>query len=210
MRAKTSRSEFVAANLAFVWERGYHATGVSDYASKVGLPKGSFYNYFDSKVDFALQVVDAYTAAWESLLQRFLTDQTLSVPERFDRFLEQQIHDHCDTHHCVRGCLAGNLGIETANTVAPVAERIEATFAHIEQLFKTAFVQAQNDGLLAPGVSPDTAAALLLNSLEGAFLRMKVARSRTPLQEIRTTLLPLLFGGHSVAPDAQRTTTRDS
>lgn len=47
--------------------------------------------------------------------------------------------------------------------------------------------------MLTPGVSPATAAALLLNSLEGAFLRMKVARSRAPLQEIRTTLLPLLF-----------------
>ena len=193
MRAKTNPSEFVASNLSFIWERGYHSTGINDYAKNVGLPKGSFYNYFAGKTDFALQVVDAYAEAWERLVRRFLDDESYSVPERFDRFIAQQISEHCDTHRCVRGCLAGNLGLETANTEPSIARRIEEVFLRIEALFEESCVEAEEKNLLSPSLTPHGAATLLLNALEGAFLRMKVSRSRTPLAEVRTTLLPLLF-----------------
>ena len=33
-------------------EQGYHGTGIQEVVDKVGIPKGSFYNYFKSKEDF--------------------------------------------------------------------------------------------------------------------------------------------------------------
>ncbi len=37
---------------------GYHGTGVQDIVQAAGIPKGSFYHYFDSKEDFALQALE--------------------------------------------------------------------------------------------------------------------------------------------------------
>jgi len=44
-------------------EQGYHGTGLQELVTKVGVPKGSFYNYFPSKEDFSAEVVRLYAAA---------------------------------------------------------------------------------------------------------------------------------------------------
>src|SRR6218665_1777364 len=38
--------------------RGYHGTGVQEIVQAAGIPKGSFYHYFASKEDFALQALE--------------------------------------------------------------------------------------------------------------------------------------------------------
>src|ERR1700754_817688 len=43
--------------------RGFHPTGVQEITGGAGVPKGSFYNYFDSKEAFAVAVLTEYREA---------------------------------------------------------------------------------------------------------------------------------------------------
>jgi AcrR family transcriptional regulator len=57
-RAEKRRAEILEAALELFAERGYHATGVADIASRLRMSHGTFYRYFDSKRDILDVVVD--------------------------------------------------------------------------------------------------------------------------------------------------------
>jgi AcrR family transcriptional regulator len=57
-RAERRRAEILAAALELFAERGYHATGVADIASRLRMSHGTFYRYFASKRDILDHIVD--------------------------------------------------------------------------------------------------------------------------------------------------------
>ena len=52
------RELILAKGSQVMTRRGYHGTGVMEIVQAAGSPKGSFYHYFASKEDFALQARD--------------------------------------------------------------------------------------------------------------------------------------------------------
>ena len=52
------RELILAKGSQVMTRRGYHGTGVMEIVQAAGIPKGSFYHYFASKEDFALQALD--------------------------------------------------------------------------------------------------------------------------------------------------------
>ena len=46
--------------IELLWAKGYNATSVNDIVKAAEIPKGSFYFYFDSKEDFAVQALEKY------------------------------------------------------------------------------------------------------------------------------------------------------
>jgi len=57
-RADVRRDEILDASERIFAKKGYHATGIADIASELGLGHGTFYRYFKNKHDIALQVFD--------------------------------------------------------------------------------------------------------------------------------------------------------
>ncbi|MBX9686863.1 MAG: TetR/AcrR family transcriptional regulator, partial [Candidatus Obscuribacterales bacterium] len=54
---RDTRAILLEAGMAVMYEKGYSNTGIQEVLSSVGVPKGSFYHYFDSKEDFALKII---------------------------------------------------------------------------------------------------------------------------------------------------------
>ena len=52
------RDLILAQGAHLMTRRGYHGTGVLDIVQAAGIPKGSFYHYFASKEDFAVQALE--------------------------------------------------------------------------------------------------------------------------------------------------------
>ena len=55
------RDLILAKGTGVMTRSGYHGTGVQEIVQAAGIPKGSFYHYFASKEDFALQALDYST-----------------------------------------------------------------------------------------------------------------------------------------------------
>jgi TetR/AcrR family transcriptional regulator, transcriptional repressor for nem operon len=49
MSRPNTREEIVQAALKCLVEKGFNAVGVQDITEAAGVPKGSFYNHFESK-----------------------------------------------------------------------------------------------------------------------------------------------------------------
>ena len=76
------RDLILAKGAEVMTRRGYHGAGVQEIVQAAGVPKGSFYHYFASKEDFALQ---ALQQVYQPRLARYaeaLANPALSPRER--------------------------------------------------------------------------------------------------------------------------------
>ena len=57
---KHSKGKILSAGAKLVWQKGFNDTGLQEILREAGVPKGSFYYYFDSKETFGLELIDVY------------------------------------------------------------------------------------------------------------------------------------------------------
>src|SRR5580698_3573199 len=63
-----TRSRLLEKGGELVSARGFNATGLQEITDTAGVPKGSFYNYFDSKEAFAVAILSEY---WDLVVELY-------------------------------------------------------------------------------------------------------------------------------------------
>lgn len=56
----TNRENLLNQGVILLTQQGYHGTGLKEILDAVQIPKGSFYNYFGSKENFAAETIQYY------------------------------------------------------------------------------------------------------------------------------------------------------
>jgi TetR/AcrR family transcriptional repressor of nem operon len=192
-RARIDKRELILAKGAQVMtRRGYHGTGVLEIVQAAGIPKGSFYHYFASKEDFALQALDhLYTPRLERY-QAALANTALSPRERIlGHYAELVAHfarQACPEYHC----FIGSLSFEMAELSQPIGRQVEVILLRSVEVLAACLEQAQDAGEIDPTTDCQALAEFIGNAWEGALLRMKVGRSVVPLEVFLTQLERLL------------------
>jgi AcrR family transcriptional regulator len=81
------RSELIACAQKLFYLKGYESTSVRDIVDEVGVAKGTFYYYFDSKTAVLEAVVDELIAQAQAILQEIVADETLAaIPKWIQAF----------------------------------------------------------------------------------------------------------------------------
>ena len=62
MARRNVREQIVEAGLKCLLEKGFNGVGVQEITSSAGVPKGSFYNHFESKEALGAEVIERYGA----------------------------------------------------------------------------------------------------------------------------------------------------
>ena len=57
MSREEKKQDILDKSADIMYLKGYNATGVQEIADAAGIPKGSFYNYFDNKEQFAIELM---------------------------------------------------------------------------------------------------------------------------------------------------------
>lgn len=183
------RARLIAAGTELIHTRGFNGCGVKDITDAASVPKGSFYNYFQSKEAFAVEVLVSY---WNELERRhsgLLKDPSASPVERVTRFFHALADEH-ESHGFALGCLIGNLSLELASSSASATEQVKALLARWEMLIAATLSSGQADGSVSDSRDPRELAAILIEAWEGAALRGKVDRQRAPYQRFEDSVLP--------------------
>lgn len=184
------RRRLLAAGLDLVHTHGFAASGVKDITDAAGVPKGSFYAYFSSKEAFAGAILEHYWADIEARLLPILAADGPSQ-QRIARFFHALADEH-EAGDFLLGCLIGNLSLELGGTSAPVrAELLRILDRWSEAL--TTCVRSGQDGDIRGDLDAAELAELLIESWEGAALRGKVTRSRTPYDRFESVTVPALL-----------------
>jgi len=169
----------LAAGLETLRQQGFNGCGVQDITDAAGVPKGSFYNHFDSKEALGAAVVDHYMQVGESQWKR-LEDTSLSPLRRLRAYFAEQV-DTLVAGRFECGCLLANFAAELADHSPAIRERVAASFAAWSGRLAKVLGEAQAQGEVARDVPPDMLATFMLGAWEGAVLRSRVTKDRAAL-----------------------------
>jgi len=153
--------------------QGFNATGVQDITQAAGVPKGSFYNHFDSKEGFGAEVLGRF---WEDRTARalnVLSDESLTPLARLKAYFAAKARAEPTTTFD-RGCMIGNFSAEMAGQSRLVRGRLSAVYAAWTRLLAACIAEAQAAGEIRNPADPEALAAFLIDAFEGAVLRTKV------------------------------------
>lgn len=189
-RSEETRQRLLDTGMTMLLHRGYHGTGLKDVLGTVGVPKGSFYNYFASKEDFGVQVIRAFAARRDRELEAALEGSPQDALGSLRRYFQGMARALEAGGFC-GGCLVANLGAELEDSEA-CREALRIAFQEWRDRFARVLATAQEQGTVRDDLPAGELADLLVDAWEGALIRVKVQRSGQPLQQV----LRQLFDGY--------------
>jgi TetR/AcrR family transcriptional regulator, transcriptional repressor for nem operon len=181
MARHSVREQIVAAGLDTLHRRGFNATSVQDITTAAGVPKGSFYNHFESKETLGAEAVLRYLEGSRARLA-VLRDTKLPPVSRLRAYFED-LGQSFERSRYSRGCLLGNFGAELSDQSPLIRERVARAFASWSEIIAKVIAEAQAAGAVSTHFPPETLAGFVINGWEGALLRAKVDKSRAPLDQ---------------------------
>jgi len=186
------RARILAAGTEAMLLKGYSGTGVQEITQGAGVPKGSFYHYFESKEDFAIQALHFY---YTPRLERFaqaLGVSELSPRERILRFYRDLVGYFANQQEPTHQCFIGSLCHEMADESQPIGYAASAILNRSSAVLAECLQAARERGEIAADQNPTELAAFIGAAWEGALLRMKVDRQVGPLRTFITQLERML------------------
>jgi TetR/AcrR family transcriptional regulator, transcriptional repressor for nem operon len=173
------RGRLLAAGLEALHKRGFNATGVQDITQAAKVPKGSFYNHFESKDALGVEVVNRY-AANGAERRRPLAEGEAPPLVRLRAYFEQ-LNKLGPATSFNRGCLLGNFGAELPAQSPQIRAALKTAFEGWAQAIAQVIAEAQKAGDVSRDMPADMLANFLLNAWEGAVMRSKVEKDPAAL-----------------------------
>ncbi|MEV7141244.1 TetR/AcrR family transcriptional regulator [Streptomyces tauricus] len=129
-RTSDARAKILSAARSLIELRGYSALGVAEICKAAGVPKGSFYYFFESKEALALAVIDEHWTGQRNTWERILSSGAAPLDRLRLLFEETEAGQLAGQESCgsVSGCLFGNLTLEMSNQTESVRARLQEIF----------------------------------------------------------------------------------
>lgn len=157
-------------------KKGFNNVGLQEILTAAKIPKGSFYYYFKSKEDFGMQVIRYYSETSLEFLETYLTDRNKVPRERIlSLFRDMKAAYHSKEYR--EGCLLGNCSLELSDIKPTYAANIAGELDKWQLAFERCILEGQQEGSIKTQTEARKLAAFLINSWEGALLRMKADKT---------------------------------
>jgi TetR/AcrR family transcriptional repressor of nem operon len=98
-----------------------------------------------------------------------------------------------EAENFARGCMIGNLSLETVVHSEQLRLRLVSIFERWREPFADCIAEGQSAGEISTDFTPLDLADFLLSSWQGAMLRMKVERSPEPLERFKRIIFATTF-----------------
>ena len=188
----TNRENLLNQGVILLTQQGYHGTGLKEILDAVQIPKGSFYNYFGSKENFAAETIQHYINPFIAQLSGHLQNPDNDAFSALLLYFNELITE-LEKAGYKGGCLLGNLMGEISDTSELCKKSLQLAVHRYRDVLQEALLKAQREGTVRTDKSAEDMADLLVNMWQGALLRMKIEQSSTPLKQCCDNLLGDLF-----------------
>lgn len=174
--------------LRSLYRKGYNATGVKEVTDAAGIPKGSFYNYFQSKEDMAVEAMGYFTERELAATREILSDKSVPPLQRIENLYATKIEHFVNRGEFSLGCFLCNMTLEMADVNEAIAAAASSAFKREYQPIAECLEEAAANGELSPDTDIDRLSDLLRNAWLGALVIMKATKSAEPLRSFQKTL----------------------
>jgi TetR/AcrR family transcriptional regulator, transcriptional repressor for nem operon len=182
MSRPSVKEEIVEAAVKVLHLGGFNVTGVQDIADAAGVPKGAFYNQFESKEALAAEALDRY---WQGALNslEMLKDDSV-LPTRLKSYF-RKLNEIGRKVKYRPGCVVENLSTEMSDQSSLIRERLAAILARWTRAIDDCVEQAQSDGSRRRYIEAKAIATFLLNFLGGGRFCARRPTGRRSVRPIR-------------------------
>ncbi|MBU6450748.1 MAG: TetR/AcrR family transcriptional regulator [Cyanobacteria bacterium REEB67] len=175
-----TRLLLLEAGINIMLEKGYNNTGISEILASVGVPKGSFYHFFESKEEYGLAIIAYTDEQYAAKMAKVFGDKSLTPIERLKKYCAESRKDLV-ANECRKGCLIGNLSQEMADQ----SECMRAALVNVLEKSRAAFAacieEGQKKGEIDSKRPASELAELVQSTWTGAVLRVKTLKNTEPL-----------------------------
>ena len=192
-RTSDAREKILSTAQSLVELHGYSALGVAEICKAAGVPKGSFYYFFESKEALALAVIDEQWAGQKRAWTGILNSEAEPLRRLHRLFEETEAAQHAGQQSCgtVSGCLFGNLTLEMSNRTEAIRTRLQEIFdAQVEMVGSVITEALERDEVTVTDTRE--AARAVVAQLEGQVLFAKLYNNTHRLSPLWANCLALL------------------
>ncbi|WP_171240395.1 TetR/AcrR family transcriptional regulator [Ruegeria sp. HKCCA5491] len=191
-----TRSNIVTAGQSLIGQKGFSAVGLAEILKAAGVPKGSFYHFFESKDAFGVVLLNEYFESYHANLDHLFAKQGLTAAEMlmlyFSNWRENQGLEDCESR-----CLAVKLGAEVSDFSEPMRSALKTGTDGIISRLATVVQAGVSDGSLRVSQTPTAVAASLYYLWLGASIMVKISKSHDPFEIVLTNTRQTLGIGAS-------------
>ncbi len=160
-------------------QQGFGGTGVSQVAGETGMPKGSFFNYFDSKEDYVIQMLEQYTEAALMEMQKTLRNEKWSPLNRLKKYYRNNVTTFTRTLQYKGGCLLNILSLELSDNNDAISDKLKTCYERLTEELAHCIRQAQQSGEIGSHHRPKVLATFIDNSWRGFLTTGRSTKDKT-------------------------------
>ena len=177
MARHSVRNAIEEAGMKMFTERGFHACSVQDITEAASVPKGSFYNHFESKEALAAEILTAYGKG--STDRSILTNPEVPALTRLKKHFAA-LNEYFS--RCNEGCLVGKFMAEVSSDTPQIRNRLLDVLKLWGDQISSAIADGQKQGSIRKDLKAVDLAAFLIDAYEGAILRTRVEKNPKALK----------------------------
>lgn len=174
-------------------EKGFNSLSVKEMTDIVGMSKGSFYNYFPSKEQFGVELINYYVQKTVNALRIRLFDDSLNMRERFVKvyYYFKDIYDI----QGIKGVesILSTFSVELSVVSSDIKNAVDMAYDRIKAVFEEAVEAGQKSGDIYDHLNKADISEFLLISWYGAILRMRASGSFAPFRLCQDFVLNTVF-----------------
>lgn len=185
-RTSDAKERLLHAALELIWTQTYGAVGVEAICREAGVKKGSFYHFFDSKADLAIQALENH---WENYLPEMRRGFSPDIAplDRLFGYFDRVYRYNRERHSgggCVCGCPYFHIGAEMVRDNEEILDTVHRILAGYFSFFRQAVLDAHEAGDLPTASDPEALARYVFAFFEGTLSLSRIHNDPTILLDL--------------------------
>jgi TetR/AcrR family transcriptional regulator, transcriptional repressor for nem operon len=182
-----TRVALIETGMDIMLVKGYTNTGIQEILSTLGIPKGSFYHHFESKENYAIEIIRHYDQFQTSALVEILRDPSRSPLQRLELYC-QTYRTKLNSQECKKGCLIGNLSQEMSDQSEILRQELITVIGKWRDMFAACIEEGQKSGEIRSTRSAESLAEFFQAGWSGAVMRAKTLRDSESIDNFMTVM----------------------
>lgn len=185
--SENTKQHIIETGADLIHKNGFSNTGLQAILKASGVPKGSFYYYFDSKEAFGVEVAKYLAGRFAENAGHLLRDDSKAPLERIRNFFGF-FRCYFEEQGWSRGCPIGNLAQEMGDLSKQLQSELTLIFDGMTGALAAVIKEAADSGQISKSLDPAITARFILGAWQGALIQMKVYKSGDPLDNFEHTV----------------------
>jgi TetR/AcrR family transcriptional repressor of nem operon len=192
-RPGDTKEKLLQVAFDLIWKQSYGSVSVDHICARARVNKGSFYHFFPSKSELAVEAYEEHWREKQPELDRIFSPQ-LPPLERLELWcqnIRERQQQKAEKYGHVCGCPYASLGAELATQDEKIRVKTQELVDRNIRYIESALTDAKFQGLVDVG-NPLGAARRVHSTVLGLLLHAKIHNDLEVLEDLETTVMEMI------------------